>query len=97
MSRHFQKQPVMVVQEASTLISSYDYEFEGIDNVSKRGGIPKNNQRKKSQNNSENTVGTRNYRSTGNSSNANHGVGHINSNSAISKVFKMVNVPKRYI
>ena len=90
MSRHFQKQPVMVVQEASTLISTYDHELVDIDNVSKRGGISKTNQRKKSQNNSENTLGTRNYRSTGNSSNVNHGVANVNSNSAISKVFKIV-------
>ena len=95
MSRHFQKQPVMVVQEASTLISSYEHELEGIDNVGKRGGIPKNNQRKKSQNSSENTVGTRNYRSAGNSSNVNHGAANLNSNSAISKVFKIVYEPEK--
>ena len=85
MSRHFQKQPVMVVHEATTLISRFDHENDNNDNISKRG-FSRNNIRKKSQNNLENAAGPKNYRFPVNTPNVNHGVANVNSNTALSKV-----------
>ena len=93
MSRHFSKQPVMVVHEATTLISSYINEMDVIENSGKRSGVPKINARKKSNtNNTEYTVVAKTCQSPGNSPVINRGVSNMNSNSAFSKVFKMTYV-----
>ena len=85
MSRHFPKQPVMVVHEATTLISRFDQEKDNSDIISKRG-VSRNNIRKKSQTNMENSAVSKTYRSTVNTPITNHGIANANSNSALSKV-----------
>ena len=89
MSRHFPKQPVMVVHEATTLISRFDQEQDNNDNVSKRG-VSRNNIRKKSQNNLENSAVSKTYRSPVNTPNMNHGIPNVNSNTALSKVMNIL-------
>ena len=93
MSRHFQKQPVMVVHEATTLISRFDHENDNNDNISKRG-FSRNNIRKKSQNNMENAAVPKAYRSPVNTPNINHGIANVNSNSALSKVRNIFDMMK---